>query len=74
MQPEKLSPTEFARGLRQGATHAERELWEQLRDKKIDGHKFVFQSRIGKYFADFCCRSHRLVVEVDGFSHEFSKE
>lgn len=29
---------------------------------------------VGPYFADFLCRSHRLIVEVDGFSHDVLPE
>jgi len=25
---------------------------------------------VGAFFADFLCRSHRLIVEVDGHSHD----
>ena len=25
---------------------------------------------VGPYFADFLCREHKLVVEIDGYSHE----
>lgn len=74
MSPERLSKTEFARALRKGSTFAERELWDRLRDRKLAGFKFTFQFPIDKYIADFCCRSHKLVVEVDGFTHEHHKE
>ena len=29
---------------------------------------------VGPYFADFLCRSHRLIVELDGFSHDVQPE
>jgi BirA family biotin operon repressor/biotin-[acetyl-CoA-carboxylase] ligase len=29
---------------------------------------------IGPYYADFLCREHRLVIELDGFSHETRTE
>lgn len=66
---EFLPPTEFARNLRNNHTHAEVALWQSLKGSKT-GFKFTRQARIGCYFADFCCRQRRLVVEVDGDSHE----
>ena len=65
---------EFAAKLRKGGTKAEFALWEELRDEKLDGFKFLFQSPVGKYIADFCCRTHRLVVEVDGYTHDDQRE
>jgi very-short-patch-repair endonuclease len=29
---------------------------------------------VGAFFADFLCRSHRLIVEVDGHSHDVQPE
>jgi very-short-patch-repair endonuclease len=58
-----------ARTLRKGDTEAERRLWEELRNRRLNGFKFVRQLRIGPYFADFACRSSKLVVEVDGTTH-----
>ncbi len=58
-----------ARSLRKHDTEAERRLWERLRTARLNGFKFVRQLPIGPYFADFACRSHRLVVEVDGATH-----
>jgi len=41
-------------------------LWREIRDRRLNGYKFVRQFPIGPYFADFACRERRLVVEVDG--------
>lgn len=40
-----------------------------MRNRQINGFKFVRQLPIGKYFADFACREKHLVVEVDGSQH-----
>jgi very-short-patch-repair endonuclease len=48
---------------------AEAVLWDELKAKKLGGHKFVRQMPLGPYFADFACRSHKLVVELDGSQH-----
>jgi very-short-patch-repair endonuclease len=63
----------FARHLRKNATPAERALWYKLRSKQT-GFKFVRQHPVGRRIADFCCRQLRLVVEIDGASHEDRSE
>jgi very-short-patch-repair endonuclease len=66
-QTEKASTR--ARALRKNDTEAERRLWEELRGSRLNGYKFVRQLPIGPYFADFACRSAKLIVEVDGVTH-----
>ena len=63
-----------ARELRRNNTLAEARLWEQLRAKRIPGFKFVRQHPIGPYFADFACRTAKLIVEVDGATHSTPEE
>ncbi|WP_245451495.1 endonuclease domain-containing protein [Georhizobium profundi] len=58
-----------ARRLRSDETEAEYRRWGELRNRQLNGHKFVRQMPIGPYFADFVCRAKRLVVELDGFQH-----
>ena len=48
---------------------AEAVLWNELKAKQLGGYKFVRQMPIGPYFADFACRSGKLVVELDGSQH-----
>jgi very-short-patch-repair endonuclease len=60
---------ERARTLRKDDTEAERRLWEALRNRRLAGFKFVRQLSIGPYIADFACRDHKLIVEVDGATH-----
>jgi very-short-patch-repair endonuclease len=50
-------------------TDAEAKLWSRLRDGRSLGAKFRRQVPIGSYIADFCCRSSKLVIEVDGGQH-----
>jgi very-short-patch-repair endonuclease len=57
------------RGLRRQATDAETKLWLALRDRRLDGFKFVRQEAIGSYIVDFVCREKKLVIEVDGGQH-----
>ena len=50
-------------------TDAEKQLWERLRKKSLDGFRFRRQHPIGPYIADFFCNEVGLVVEVDGGIH-----
>jgi very-short-patch-repair endonuclease len=55
--------------LRQSDNDAEAKLWSELRNRRLNGFKFVRQFPIGRYFADFACREGNLVVEMDGSQH-----
>ncbi len=59
----------FARDLRNDATKAERVLWEELRRRKVRGYRFNRQRPIDRFIADFYSHQLRLVIEVDGLSH-----
>ncbi|RST31010.1 DUF559 domain-containing protein [Sphingomonas ginkgonis] len=61
--------TPIARRLRQDSTDAELRLWSRLRSRQLEGAKFVRQFPIGRYVADFACRSAHLIVELDGGQH-----
>ena len=61
--------TERARELRAALSPAERRLWSYLSRGQLDGHHFTKQFQIRHYYADFACRKQRLVVELDGHSH-----
>jgi very-short-patch-repair endonuclease len=51
-------------------TKSERRLWARLRRKQIRGYTFYRQFIILQYIVDFYCRTLRLVIEVDGISHD----
>jgi very-short-patch-repair endonuclease len=59
-----------ARQLRRNATFPERVLWGLLRDRRLSGVIFRRQHAVGPYIVDFYSQSHRLVVELDGRSHD----
>jgi very-short-patch-repair endonuclease len=61
-----------SRQLRVSQTDAETKLWNGIRNRQIDGHKFVRQQPIGRYICDFVCREKLVVVEVDGGQHSES--
>src|SRR5262249_43802960 len=61
---------ERARQLRRASTVPERIIWGLLRDRRFKGHKFRRQHPVGPYVVDYYCASARLVVELDGRSHD----
>jgi very-short-patch-repair endonuclease len=63
-----------ARSLRREQTAAESKLWACLRNRQLGGVKFARQVAIGPFFADFCCRDAKLVIEIDGVTHETVEE
>lgn len=74
MRGKQPSVISFARKLRREQTSAESLLWTQLRNRQIEGCKFVRQEPIGPYFADFVCRDRKLVIEIDGATHSSDVE
>jgi very-short-patch-repair endonuclease len=54
-------------------TRAETLLWRQLKAHRLAAIGFRRQSPMGNYIADFVSHSCKLVVEVDGESHEFEE-
>jgi len=56
--------------MRRVPTGPEQRLWLELKAKRFSGAKFRRQTVIGRYIADFACRTPvMLVVEVDGETH-----
>src|SRR5215831_14740443 len=60
-----------AKTLRQTMTRAETLLWRYLKAHHVDGLGFRRQVPMHVYIADFVCHSARLVVELDGETHDF---
>jgi very-short-patch-repair endonuclease len=77
MMAEKKEPTwkvstklrSNARALRKNSTDAERVLWSELRDHRLNGASFRRQVPIDNYIADFICHAARLIIELDGGQH-----
>ena len=51
-------------------TYAEKLLWCYLRNRKIQGYKFIRQKPIGNFIVDFFCSELKLIIEADGISHK----
>ena len=65
----------LARNLRNDSTKAEIRLWcELLSGKRLGGYGFKRQRPVGNYIADFMCLELKLIIEVDGYSHNFKTE
>jgi very-short-patch-repair endonuclease len=62
---------ERARAMRKALTPPEARLWVALRALRGDGYHFRRQVPFRGYILDFACHSRRLVIEVDGVSHDF---
>ncbi len=60
----------LARELRKHATDAESVLWNQLRGRRLNGHKFKRQVVIEPYIVDFVCLDAHLIIEADGGQHD----
>ena len=60
---------ENAKELRRTSTPAEDLLWQELRNRKLDGLKFRRQHPLNNYIADFYCSEKQLAIEVDGSIH-----
>jgi len=74
---------EIVKKLRNNPTQEEKMLWEELKNKKLAGEKFLRQHPIfydrnmidHRFFvADFYCARKKLVIELDGKIHEYQKE
>jgi very-short-patch-repair endonuclease len=69
-RPFKPRNTPRAKQLRNEASPAERRLWPHLSSSQLGGYKFSRQIQIGPFYGDFVCRTMKLVIELDGMSHD----
>ena len=64
----------LAREKRNNSTLGEILLWKNLLSKSRLGFQFNRQFPFENYILDFVCRKLKLVIEVDGSSHNFKYE
>ncbi|KKW93428.1 MULTISPECIES: endonuclease domain-containing protein [Sphingobium] len=69
-RPFKSRNTARAKSLRNDSSPPERLLWQHLRNRQLDGRKFSRQIPVGPYFCDFLCREAKLIIELDGSTHD----
>jgi very-short-patch-repair endonuclease len=53
-------------------TRAETLLWRYLKAGHLNGLQFRRQTPMGRYIVDFVCHGARIVIELDGESHDFA--
>jgi very-short-patch-repair endonuclease len=56
--------------MRKALTPPEARMWVCLKRLRAEGFHFRRQAPFRGYFLDFVCNSRRLVIEVDGASHD----
>jgi very-short-patch-repair endonuclease len=49
-------------------------LWNQIKQRKINGLDFDQQRVIGNYIADFFFFYTGVVIEIDGYTHDYKLE
>ena len=64
----------LSRELRKKSTLSEVLLWNVLKGRKIKAYQFVRQKLIGEYIVDFFCSKLKLIIEIDGISHNDKSE
>ncbi len=68
----KLQP--IANRLRKNMTKAEACLWKYvLKARKMKGYSFRRQRPVINYIADFMCKELKLIIEVDGITHQYEE-
>jgi very-short-patch-repair endonuclease len=65
----KVSLNERARELRKNSTDTENKMWYFLRNRQLNGYKFIRQHVIEPYIVDFICREKSIIIELDGGHH-----
>ncbi len=70
----KSSLKEKAKWLRNNMTLAEVLLWNKLKGKQLFGYDFDRQKPALGFIVDFYCEQLKLIIEVDGFTHDYKME
>ncbi len=63
----------LARNLRQSSTKSEIRLWKYIKGKVL-GYQFHRQVPIDEFIVDFFCHELRLIIEIDGYTHDYNYE
>lgn len=65
---------ELARELRNNSTKSEIKLWSEVLRGGNTGFTFLRQRPVLNYIADFLCKELKLIIELDGYSHNFAQQ
>jgi very-short-patch-repair endonuclease len=63
----------FAKQLRNQSTRSEIKLWNHLKNKQFHGYRFHRQKPLLNFIADFYCYELKLIIELDGYTHQFEE-
>jgi very-short-patch-repair endonuclease len=66
--------TAYARANRRVMSEPVTRMWLQLRAARFQGIKFRREKVIGHYIADFAANDPKLVIEIDGDTHDADDE
>ena len=69
-QASKKKKRIWAKRMRVRPTKAEKKLWVHIKNSRMLGFHFCSQHIIKGFIADFACPSLKLVIEVDGPTHD----
>lgn len=61
-----------SQALRKNMNEPEKCLWFRLNRRQVGGYKFRRQYPVSPYIVDFVCLEKRLIIEVDGESHDIN--
>jgi very-short-patch-repair endonuclease len=70
----RLALKSFRRKLRTQMTRAEVVLWMMIRDKQLEGVRFLRQYSIGNYILDFYAPKYKIAIELDGKGHMYEDQ
>ncbi len=65
---------ERARELRKRMTLSERMLWNRLKSRQVHDLQFIRQKPIDEFIVDFYCSKLKLIIEIDGITHNDKQE
>jgi len=63
----------YVRKNRNNPTNAEKIIWENVRKNQL-GYRFRRQHAVYHFIVDFICIEKKLIIEIDGVSHENKKD
>ncbi|MCL2540087.1 MAG: endonuclease domain-containing protein [Firmicutes bacterium] len=72
--PCNIELKKLASELRKAGNLSEALLWLQIKNRKLKGLCFDRQKVIGNYIVDFYCADKRVVIEIDGTTHDYKYE